>query len=96
MLCARYRDVTQIITSLIQVVFFLTPIIWQGSHLPAKYSFIVKFNPVAQYISLVRDPFMGMVPSLYAYEVTLGMTCFIGLVTFLMFAKFRSKIIYWL
>ncbi len=96
MLCARFRDVTQIITSLIQVVFFLSPIIWQASSLPAKYHFIVKLNPVAQYISLVRDPIMGMAPTLYAYEMTLGMVAIMGLITFFMFAKFRSKIIYWL
>ena len=96
MFCARFRDVTQIVTSLIQVVFFLTPIIWQGSRLPAKYNFIVAWNPVAQYISLVRDPFIGTVPSAYAYTMTLSLLGIVTLITFFMFARFRSKIIYWL
>ncbi len=35
-LCTRYRDVPQIITSLLQVTFYLTPIIWRPESLPKR------------------------------------------------------------
>lgn len=96
MLGARFRDIPQLIVSLVQVSFFLTPIMWDPKLLPEKYAFIVQFNPFAQYLELVRAPLLGELPSWYAIGIT-GIISIIGLVMALIFfARFRAHIVYWL
>jgi lipopolysaccharide transport system permease protein len=96
MLGARFRDIAQIIMSLMQVVFFVTPVMWMARVLPPQYQFIVKFNPFAQYIDLVRAPLLGNWPSFYSYVVTVGLTI-IGLILMLfIYYRGRHRIVYWL
>lgn len=92
----RFRDITQVINSLIQVVFFMTPIMWSPAILPERYHFAVDFNPVAQFIELVRNPLMGTMPSSYAVMSSLLITVFSLIIAFLIFARFRARIAYWL
>lgn len=92
----RFRDITQLVSSLIQVIFFLTPIMWSPAILPERYHFAVNWNPVAQFIEMVRNPLLGLPPSMYAVMVT-GAISMIGLAfSFLVFARFRDRITYWL
>lgn len=92
----RFRDITQVINSLIQVVFFLTPIMWSPTILPDRYHFTVDFNPVAQFIELVRNPLLGTMPSTYTILSALFVTV-VGLIfAFIVFARFRARITYWL
>lgn len=92
----RFRDVGQVVTSLIQVTFFLTPIIWSPSILPEKYRFAIYLNPFAQFLEMVRNPLMGMPPSTYALISTLFITLLNASVAFSLFARFRARIAYWL
>jgi ABC-type polysaccharide/polyol phosphate export permease len=58
---ARFRDIAPITQSLIQVLFFITPITWLP-RLVAESSWIVRFNPFANYLDLVRSPLLGNMP----------------------------------
>ena len=93
---ARFRDIYQIVISLMQVIFFVTPVIWEAGVLPTKYQFLVKLNPFAQFIDLIRAPIMGGMPTMYAYQVA-GIFTIVGIVIMLiLFHRVRSRIIYWL
>ena len=48
-LCTRFRDVAQIISSLIQVVFYVTPFIWQPTLLK-RHEEILLFNPFYNFL----------------------------------------------
>lgn len=93
---ARYRDVGQIIISLMQVAFFMTPIMWSPDILPGRYQFVTALNPFAQFIELLRAPFTGNLPSLYAITFTVSLFSIGMIFLFVMFAKVRHRIIYWL
>lgn len=96
MLGARFRDIEKIVMSLIQVTFFITPVMWAPRILPDKYKFIANYNPFTHYIDLIRAPLMGNVPSMDNYLVTIGLAV-VGLFLMLwMFARSRHRIIYWL
>lgn len=96
MLGARFRDIEKVLISLIQVIFFVTPVMWAPKILPAKYKYIADYNPFTHYIELIRAPLMGNLPSLNNYIVTLGFTA-IGLVLMMwLFTRSRHRIIYWL
>lgn len=57
---ARYRDLAEVVTAVMRLAFFITPIIWipkdgQGGVLGA---FLI-FNPFYHYLELVRAPLLG-------------------------------------
>jgi lipopolysaccharide transport system permease protein len=96
MLGSRYRDIAPVISSLTQVIFFLTPVMWMPKILPEKYQFIVKFNPFAQFIDLIRSPLMGMWPTSYTYFIAALFISFGLCLMFYLFSRSRHRIIYWL
>src|SRR5262249_37282174 len=96
MLGARYRDISQIIKSLVQVIFFVTPIMWSPVILPQKDQVFVNLNPVYSYLELIRAPLIGQAPSLFNFGITLFMTLLGTIICARMFIRFRARIIYWL
>ena len=95
MICARFRDVSQIVASLLQVAFFLTPIIWKPELLGNRIAF-VQVNPFFHFVELIRAPLLGSVPAPLTWGVVLAVTAAGWLVTGLFFRRFRSRIPYWL
>lgn len=61
-LCLRFRDVSQVIATVMQIVFFLTPIIWRPSQGRVAPEF-VQGNPFYHVIELVRAPLLGQAPT---------------------------------
>lgn len=96
MIGARYRDVSQIIVSLMQVAFFLTPIMWNPVVLPHQYQFVVELNPFAQFVDLLRNPMLGQAPSHYTLGFVLAISIIGFVIMLTLFAKVRKRIIYWL
>lgn len=93
---SRFRDIAQIIASLVQVAFFLTPIMWVPSLLPERYQYTVHFNPLAQFVDLIRNPLLGQAISVDTLGVV-GISTVIGIVlATILFGKYRSRIVYWL
>ena len=96
MIGARYRDVSQIIRSLVQVTFFVTPVMWDPSILSPEKRYIADLNPFYSFIELIRAPITGAPPLLFNWIVTGGVTV-IGIVfSFALFKRYRSRIVYWL
>jgi lipopolysaccharide transport system permease protein len=95
-LCARYRDFEQIVSNLLTVLFFITPILWQPRLLPAGTEFLAEGNMVFHLVSIVREPMLGQVPSPTSYAVAVlaaGSALLLGL---LCYARFRRRLAYWL
>ena len=95
-ICARFRDFPQIVTNVVQVAFFLTPIFWQKKQILTDYHFVVDYNPFASLLSVVSSPILGKVPTMFEYGMCLVMTLVVGLVAVPFFARFRARIVYWL
>lgn len=92
----RFRDLPQMINSLVQVIFFITPVLWSPKVLPERYLFVADLNPFAQFLEIIRNPLLGMAPSTHALIMVL-LVSIVGLVlVFLLFAKVRARIVYWL
>lgn len=96
MIGARYRDISQIIRSLVQIVFFVTPVMWQPQALMEKNPWIIHLNPFYSLIELIRAPLLGNSPTTYNY-LFIGAMTLIGLIlASVMFIKRRSRIVYWI
>lgn len=92
---ARYRDVPPIMGSIVQLVFFVTPIIWHPSLLPGRGR-IVNWNPFYHFVEIVRGPLLGRVPAALSWEVACAITIFGWVVTFLILLRARRRVAYWL
>lgn len=96
-LCTRYRDIPQIITSLLQVVFYLTPIMWLPSLLPSRAgTLMLDLNPFYHFLQIVRAPLLGQEPSLESWAVTIGIAIVGWTLTVMLFGRYRRRIAYWL
>ncbi len=93
-ICARFRDVPQIAASLMQVAFFLTPIIWQPEQIGDRLIF-VQINPFFHFIELIRAPLLGNPVTALTWAVTLAITLGGWLGTLLFYRLFRARIAYW-
>jgi ABC-type polysaccharide/polyol phosphate export permease len=94
-LCTRYRDLPPIIANLMQIIFFLSPIMYKPSALPARLSFIADANPVFYFVDAVRGPLLGEAPPVRVYAL-LVVFAFIGwIATFRLFQVARSRVPYW-
>ncbi|QGZ60795.1 ABC transporter permease [Paraburkholderia acidisoli] len=94
LLSARFRDLPQIISALIQVAFYVTPIIYRPDALK-RFSFIVDFNPLAHLIELVRSPLIGQMPSMTTWLVSLGLAVVGWTLALAMTGRFLKRIPYW-
>jgi lipopolysaccharide transport system permease protein/teichoic acid transport system permease protein len=56
------RDVSNVVTILIQFGFWLTPIFWNISLVPEKHQWILKLNPVYYIVSGYRDSIIYKTP----------------------------------
>jgi ABC-type polysaccharide/polyol phosphate export permease len=96
MIGSRFRDVSQIIKSLIQVVFFMTPVMWSPIILAEPHRYLVYFNPFYSYIEMIRAPILGTAPNLLNLAIVLGGTIIGALLSARIFVPYRARIIYWL
>ena len=94
-LCARFGDIAPIVASVLQIAFFLTPILWDKSIL-GRRDWFAEINPVFHLIELVRAPLLGTgIPyGSILFAVVLGAGGFtLALFTL---ARFRARVPYWL
>lgn len=95
-LCARYRDVPQIVSSIMQVVFFVTPVMFLPAQLAKRGITVLKLNPFANLLEIVRDPILGRAPSEWAL-VTCAAMAVAGLALVIPFAgRYAPRVVYWL
>lgn len=96
-ICARYRDLTQIVASILQIFFYVTPIIWMPSLLPSRASImILEPNPFFHLLSIVREPLLGIAPTLNNWVFSLAMALIGSLFSIVLFNIYRKRISYWL
>ena len=95
-IAVRFRDVPMILASCMQVGFFLTPVIWRTDALSPEAAFYISFNPLAVALSLMRDPWLGVVPPVSAYIYACIWTLVSLTVFILVGSRVRDRIVYWL
>ena len=92
----RFRDFTQIMQSIVPVIFYTTPIMWMPNLLPAKYQWLVTVNPFYQLLNLLRNPLLGQ-----GYTpIGLLLALFVTLLGFVLYSLsmggYRRRIVFWL
>jgi lipopolysaccharide transport system permease protein len=94
MVTSRFRDLIPIVVSLTQLMFFLTPVLYHPVHI-GKMGRLLEFNPATHFVGIMRSAFLGEMPSFTNWMVVLGLLAVGGIASFLLFVRFRARIIYW-
>ena len=95
LICARFRDIPQIVGNVVQVAFFLTPVLWQ-SHMLGRHAWVNDLNPFFHFVEIVRAPLMGLPVPLATWGAVTGITAAGSIVMILLFARYRARIAFWI
>lgn len=96
MMGARFRDASQVATSLLQVGFLLTPIMWKPSMLPEKASLALYLNPLYYYVEWIRSSVLNQTLHSAVLKGAIGIGCTSFLIMVLVFSKMRRRIPFWI
>lgn len=94
MICARFRDVQQIVASVLQLAFFLSPVLWKPELLQEMQA-LLPLNPFYVLMQTVRGPLLegGAPPLIWA--CALFYTALASALAFAFFVRFRARIAFW-
>ncbi|TWH74194.1 ABC-2 type transport system permease protein [Modestobacter roseus] len=102
MVTTRFRDLTPITQSIVQLMFFLTPIVWIYSDLLnspdpriAERARLAEFNPFLHFIEIIRQPMLGQDQHIRHWIVVLVITVVGWAATLVVLRRYRSRISYW-
>lgn len=94
-ICARFRDLAQVVSTVMQILFFLTPIIWVP-HSGMSRPIIYEANPFYHLLEIVRAPMLGEAPSQMNWIVSVSTVAVLGVLALLVTYITRKRIFLWL
>ncbi|QDH17951.1 ABC transporter permease [Swingsia samuiensis] len=96
LLGARFRDIAPIMASLMQIFFFITPVIWQPSLLSATGRQYLLWDPFYPVFETLRGPLLGTDVPLLVWETAFGQGLILWIAAAVLFCRMRSRIPYWI
>lgn len=95
----RFRDIGPLLNSIVQLLFFLTPIIWTDATLQAQgagqWRWVVELNPLYHYLDIVRTPLLGGDQQVRHWIVVLVLTAIGWVLAVFAMRQYRSRVPYW-
>jgi lipopolysaccharide transport system permease protein len=92
--CARFRDIGPIVGSVMQIAFFMTPVIWQPEQL-GRHAVLLPFNPFFALFEIVRAPLLGKIPTVDAWIAAVLYSLALCGVSWMLFARARGRVAFW-
>jgi ABC-type polysaccharide/polyol phosphate export permease len=95
-LTSRFADVREMYGVIVQTWFFLTPIVYEPSIVPARYRVWLSLNPMYHLIQVFRKPvYDGVLPSPELVVVSLGFAVVVLVTGWVYFCHRTDKMAYW-
>lgn len=100
-LSTRFRDISPILFSLVQLLFFMTPIVWndqallaQGGQV-AERARLAQINPLYHFLEIIRAPMLGQEQQAYHWYIVLAITAAGLLLALFLLRRLRARVAYW-
>jgi ABC-2 type transport system permease protein len=98
----RFRDIPPIIASVVQLTFYLTPIVWDYGLLirnpnprVAERAKLAELNPVMHFLEILREPMLGE-PIVWHHWYVVGVITVVGwAMALFVLRNYRSRVAYW-
>lgn len=96
----RYRDIPQVINSFIQLLFYLTPIVWSPDTLLNKpgeewAKALFQLNPLYHFVQVLRAPMIGQHIDWWSWAVVGGITVVGWALALVAMRNYRARVSYW-
>ncbi len=91
---ARFRDLEYLISMIMPLLMFLSPVMYRPNALPSigKYMWL---NPLADMIEIIRYPLLGEPTPLFVYGMNIAILIVGSAMTFVLFNAKRNRIAFW-
>ena len=97
LVAARYRDLVQIVGSLVTVLYYVTPVMWQPTALPSGLAhLLLGLNPFYHLLQITRLPLFGGIPTTENWVASFGMLGIGWFATRMLYKNYSSRISMWL
>ena len=93
---ARFRDIPQIVVSVMQFAIFMTPVFWTPQRFSGENMAVLHLNPFFHLLEAVRAPLLGHAVEPNTYVVLVTMAVAGWTLTFTVFARTRRRIVHYL
>ena len=94
MVCARFRDIPPIVASVLQLAFFMSPVMWKPELLGERRVWL-PLNPFYTLMETVRGPLVEGGAPLLVWASAIGFTLVTCALSFAFFVRFRGRIAFW-
>ncbi|MEB0136040.1 ABC transporter permease [Actimicrobium sp. CCC2.4] len=94
-LSARFRDISPIVTNLVQVAFFFTPVMWSPEILKDR-AWVAHYNPLYHMIELIRAPITGRPILWESWAWSIGFLVIGFFFAQFLMRRYRNRVPYWL
>jgi lipopolysaccharide transport system permease protein len=95
-LSTRFRDIPLIITNAFTALFWLTPVVYEIDQLSGRMKKLISFNPLYHVMEVFRAPLLLVEPTTVNWLVAIGTAVIGWMFLFLLFARTRKRIPFWL
>jgi lipopolysaccharide transport system permease protein len=92
---ARFRDIPPIVGSVVQIAFFVTPVIWKPQQL-GVHAWVLPYNPFFALLEVVRAPLLGYLPSAETWLMAVVYSLLLLGVTWSLMVRARGRVPFWL
>ncbi|RKT84205.1 ABC-2 type transport system permease protein [Saccharopolyspora antimicrobica] len=98
----RFRDIPPVTQSVVQLMFFMTPIVWNYDQFRAhenpaiaERARLAELNPFMHFLEIVRQPMLGS-PIVWHHWLIVGVFTVVGwAVALVVLRNYRARISYW-
>ncbi len=94
MICARFRDIPPIVGSVMQIAFFVSPVIWKPE-MVGHWEPFLPINPFFALMETIRAPLMGTTGGIVVWLTAVFWTGVLAALAWTFFARFRGRIAFW-
>lgn len=94
---ARFRDLTPIVSSFLQMGFYFTPIVWEPALMEERgRSIMVDANPFYHLIQTVRGPMLGDDLPVLSYVVVIALIVMLAPLSVYFIHRYGPRVSYWM
>jgi ABC-2 type transport system permease protein len=97
----RYRDIPPVTSSVVTLMFFMTPIVWDYEQLRnasgavGERARLVELNPFLHFVEILRRPMIGVSFEVRHWLVVLAITVVGWAVALVVLRNYRARVSYW-
>ena len=77
-------------------MIFFTPVFWSPDRKSGLRTALVDVNPFYHFLTIVRDPLLGIVPSAHHYWIAIAFAAIAVIAGLFVFGLMRKRVTIWL